>query len=357
MPGLAALYSSALATGAGPGQKRSVACFRRCSFRRILLYRIEIKQEPQRSQPQDLWTASSWRRGCPTTLLELHAGRRIAARGWRRRAGGGCKCASASAADVGRPQKAQQLVDNFGAEWLSQRSLSNVSPDPQIYKTFDEDLRSAMRNETLLLFKDVASGELPVNQLLTSNYTYLNDRLAQHYGLPAPGSSTPVRPMVPPARGGLLTQASLLTVLSHANESAPVLRGKWILSQLLCQDIPPPPANVPAEPAAMTAQSRRDRLAAHRVNPTCAGCHGLMDPLGLALEQYDGIGAFRATDNGVAIDTSGTTPDGKPRFATPQSSKHCSLQIPASRPAWHSMLSSTPSAARYAMRGRRQARR
>jgi hypothetical protein len=169
-----------------------------------------------------------------------------------------------------------------------------------------------MQGETLSLFKDVASGQLAVNQLLTSTYTYLNDRLARHYGLPAPNSKTLVRTVVPAQRGGLLTQGSVLTLLSHSNETSPVLRGRWILSQLLCHDVPPPPPNVPSEPAMQPAQSRRERLTAHRIDPVCSGCHALMDPLGLALEQYDGIGAFRATDNGAAIDTSGTTPDGEP---------------------------------------------
>ena len=223
-----------------------------------------------------------------------------------------------------KAQVARMLADpkaaalrNFGEQWLPVRSLADVRPDPTIFPSWDEDLRSAMQQETSLLFGDVVSGALPMNQLLTANYSYLNDRLARHYGLPLVGSATPVRTPVPEGRGGLLTQGSWLTVMAHPNETAPVLRGKWILNQLLCVEIAPPPPDVPQEPEAMAGQSRRERLAAHRTQPLCNACHGLMDPLGLGLEQYDGIGAYRTSDLGAAIDPSGTTPDGtafsKPR--------------------------------------------
>jgi hypothetical protein len=213
--------------------------------------------------------------------------------------------------------KSAAFIQNFGAEWLGQRNLDNIAPDPTAFKTFDEDLRSAMRQETLLLFREVASGSIPAGQLLTANFSFMNDRLAAHYGLPPVGSKTPVRTAVPRQRGGLLTNASLLSVLAHPNETAPVLRGKWILSHLLCQDVPPPPPNVPKEPAAKPSQSRRERLASHRVEAVCASCHGLMDPLGLSFEKYDGIGAMRTTDNGVAIDTADTVP-GLGSFSGPE---------------------------------------
>jgi hypothetical protein len=207
--------------------------------------------------------------------------------------------------------KSAAFIQNFGGQWLSQRSLANVTPDPTVFPSFDEGLRTAMNLETLNLFREVASGDIQANQILTANFSFMNDRLAKHYGLPAVGSSTPVRTTVPPERGGLLTNASWLSVLAHPKETAPVLRGKWILSQLMCHDIPPPPPNVPKEPPAMPAQSRRERLASHRINASCASCHSLMDPLGLSFEHYDAIGAKRDTDNGVAIDTSGTLPDGR----------------------------------------------
>jgi hypothetical protein len=174
-----------------------------------------------------------------------------------------------------------------------------------------------MRDETMRFFGDIAAGTRPLRELLTTSSGYVNDRLAQHYGMAAVGSTTPMLLPLPAERGGLLTQASILTVQAHPKESAPVLRGKWILSQLLCHDIPPPPADVPQEPAAAAGTSRRERLAAHRVQPICKGCHDLMDPLGLALESFDGVGHYRTTDNGAPIDPSGLLSDGS-SFKTPQ---------------------------------------
>jgi Protein of unknown function (DUF1592)/Protein of unknown function (DUF1588)/Protein of unknown function (DUF1587)/Protein of unknown function (DUF1595)/Protein of unknown function (DUF1585) len=206
---------------------------------------------------------------------------------------------------------------NFGEQWLPVRSLQDVRPDATVFPSWDEGLRSAMQLETTLLFSDVVSGALPINQLLTANYGYINDRLARHYGLPLVGSTTPVRTQMPEGRGGILTQGSWLTVMSHPNETAPVLRGKWILNQLMCVDIAPPPPDVPQEPTAIAGQSRRERLKAHRTQPVCNACHGLMDPFGLGLEQYDGVGAYRTSDLGAAIDPAGTMPDGS-AFSTPR---------------------------------------
>jgi hypothetical protein len=186
-----------------------------------------------------------------------------------------------------------------------------------VYGSFDDSLRSAMRDETMRFFADIAAGKRPLNELLTTTSGYVNDRLAKHYGVAAVGSTTPVFSPLPAERGGLLSQASILTVLAHPKESAPVLRGKWILNQLLCQEMPPPPPDVPQEPAATAGQSRRERLAAHRAMPVCKSCHDLMDPLGLALENYDGVGHYRTLDQGVAIDPSGTLVDGQ-SFAGPQ---------------------------------------
>lgn len=213
--------------------------------------------------------------------------------------------------------RAASLAQNFGSQWLTLRSLENVHPDAMVYASFDDSLRDAMREETMRFFGDIASGKRALSDFLTTNSGYVNDRLAQHYGMPAVGSTTPTFTMLPADRGGLLTQASILTVLAHPKESAPVLRGKWILNQLLCRELPPPPPNVPQEPAPASGQSRRERLAAHRVDPTCKSCHDMMDPLGLALENYDGIGQFRTTDGGVPIDASGTLSDGT-SFKTPQ---------------------------------------
>jgi hypothetical protein len=224
------------------------------------------------------------------------------------------------AAEVARllgDARSASFAESFGSQWLTLRSLDNVHPDALVYPSFDEALRVAMREETMHFFSDIAAGKRPLAELLTTNSGYVNDRLAQHYGIAAVGSQTPVFAPLPPERGGLLTQASILTVQAHPKESAPVLRGKWILNQLLCRDLPPPPPDVPQEPAAATGQTRRERLAAHRIEPVCKSCHDQMDPLGLALENYDGIGQYRSLDNGAAIDPSGVLQDGT-SFKTPQ---------------------------------------
>lgn len=213
--------------------------------------------------------------------------------------------------------RAASLAQNFGSQWLTLRSLDNVHPDAMVYPTFDDALRTAMRDETMRFFADIAAGKRALSDLLTTTSGYVNDRLAQHYGLPAVGSARPTFAPLSAERGGLLTQASILTVLAHPKESAPVLRGKWILNQLLCRELPPPPPDVPQEPAAASGKTRRERLAAHRIEPTCKSCHDMMDPLGLALENYDGVGQFRTMDAGLPIDPSGTLNDGT-AFSTPQ---------------------------------------
>jgi len=224
--------------------------------------------------------------------------------------------------------RAAALANSFGSQWLTLRSLDNVHPDAVAYAGFDDALRTAMRDETMRFFADIAAGQRPLRDLLTTTSGYVNDRLALHYGMPAVGSAASTFTALPPERGGLLTQASILTVLAHPKESAPVLRGKWILNQLLCRDLPPPPPDVPQEPAPATGTSRRDRLAAHRVDQICKSCHDQMDPLGLALENYDGIGQYRTMDSGVPIDPSGTLQDGT-TFQTPQQLAQIIAQDPA----------------------------
>jgi hypothetical protein len=224
--------------------------------------------------------------------------------------------------------RAAALAQSFGSQWLTLRGLDNVHPDASAYPAFDDALRGAMKDETMRLFADIAAGQRPLRELLTTTSGYVNDRLAQHYGMAPVGASTPLLTSMPAERGGLLTQASILTVLAHPKESAPVLRGKWILGQLLCRDLPPPPPDVPQEPAVAAGTSRRERLAAHRVQPICKSCHDQMDPLGLALENYDGVGQYRTVDNGAAIDPSGTLADGT-IFQTPHELAQIIAQDPA----------------------------
>jgi uncharacterized protein DUF1592/uncharacterized protein DUF1588/uncharacterized protein DUF1587/uncharacterized protein DUF1595/uncharacterized protein DUF1585 len=212
--------------------------------------------------------------------------------------------------------KAGALVDNFAGQWLYTRLVDDAQPDATMFPMFDQPLRDAMKQETTLVFKDIIFGGVAADQLLLANYTYANDRLAQHYGLPAITGSAMQKVTLPASshRGGFLTQASFLTVNSHPSSNSPVLRGKWILEQLMCQTIAPPPNAAMAQlapPAANApAQTLRDRLTVHHMNP-CAVCHVVMDPLGFGLENYDPIGQYRTMDGTLPVDASGTLPDGR----------------------------------------------
>jgi hypothetical protein len=212
--------------------------------------------------------------------------------------------------------KASALVDNFAGQWLYTRLVDDVAPDPTLFPAFDQPLRDAMKQETSLMFRDVIFGGVPADKLLLADYTYANARLAQHYGLPAVTGSAMQKVTLDPAthRGGFLTQASFLTVTSHAASTSPVLRGKWILGQLLCQDVAPPPnaamAQLAPVMAGAQAQTLRQRMEVHHMNP-CAVCHVVMDPLGFGLESYDAIGQYRTMDGTLPVDSSGMLPDGR----------------------------------------------
>jgi hypothetical protein len=167
--------------------------------------------------------------------------------------------------------------------------------------------------ETEAMFREVVVNGMPADKLLTADFTFANDRLAKHYGLPAVGSTTPVKVnLAATERRGILSQGSFLTVTSHQNRTSPVLRGKWVLTQLLCLEVPPPPpdVNVTLDPA-KAGGTLRQQMEAHRANPVCATCHKQMDPIGLGLENYDAIGVHRTTDQGLPIDASGELPDGR----------------------------------------------
>jgi hypothetical protein len=208
-------------------------------------------------------------------------------------------------------EKASALVDNFAGQWLFTRALDDHQPDAAAFPEFDDALRSAMRTETEQYFREFLFGQATMDQFLTADFSFVNDRLAEHYGLPKTGSDFERVSLAGTDRKGLLTQGTLLMVTSYPTRTSPVKRGKWVLEQLLCSAPPPPPPNVPA--LAMEDKptgSLRERMEAHRSNPVCSSCHTLMDPIGFGFEHYDGVGKYRDTDNGFAIDASGMLPDG-----------------------------------------------
>jgi hypothetical protein len=196
------------------------------------------------------------------------------------------------------------------------RNIRTVAPDAEIYPDFDENLRDAFQKETELFFEAQLREDRSLLELLTANYSYLNERLARHYKVPDVYGSHFRKVMLDGQahRGGLLGQGSLLTVTSYPNRTSPVLRGKWILANILGAPPPPPPPNVPSLPdkgEGGKPASVRERLENHRKNPACATCHSQMDPLGFALENYDAIGAWRAkSEAGSPIDSSGAFPGG-----------------------------------------------
>lgn len=208
--------------------------------------------------------------------------------------------------------RSQALVENFAGQWLYTRALVDVQPDYQYFPGFDEPLRQAMRQETELFFGVFLREDLGVDELFSADFTFLNDRLAQHYGLPSPGSGEAmVRVQLGgEERRGLLTQGSVLTVTSYPTRTSPVKRGKWVLTQLLCSEPPPPPPGVEGLATEVNPTATlRERLEQHRSNPECAVCHQIMDPVGFAMEHYDGIGLYRDMDRGgFPIDATGELP-------------------------------------------------
>ena len=211
--------------------------------------------------------------------------------------------------------RAQALVDGFAAQWLGLRRLRSVIPAPDLFPEFDDNLREAFERETKLFVGSQLRADRSVLDLLRADYTFVNERLARHYGIPnVYGSRFRQVTFDDGGRGGLLGQGSILTVTSYPTRTSPVLRGNWLLEHILGAPPPPPPPDVPALPdrgAGGRPASVRERLERHRENPVCASCHARMDPLGFALEHFDAIGQWRATGAaGAAIDAAGVFPDG-----------------------------------------------
>ena len=212
--------------------------------------------------------------------------------------------------------KAKALVESFASQWLTIRNLEIAAPDPDLFPDFDEKLRTAMRKETELFFEAIMREDRSVLEFLDSNFTFLNERLARHYGIEGVKGEQFQRVSLNKAngRGGILTQASILTITSNPTRTSPVSRGKWILEQILGAPPPPPPPDVPQlaeNQKAIQGGSLRQRLEQHRSNPDCAVCHNKMDPLGFAFENFDAIGAWRSLDGKFPIDASGKLPTGQ----------------------------------------------
>ncbi|MDE3196012.1 MAG: DUF1592 domain-containing protein [Acidobacteriota bacterium] len=209
--------------------------------------------------------------------------------------------------------KSKAFVSNFAGQYLYVRNLASMTPDPDEFPDFDNDLRQDFAKETEMFFNSVVRDNRPITELLSARYTYVNDRLAQFYGIPnVYGPQFRRVELTDPRRVGILGQGSLLTVTSYPNRTSVVQRGKWVLENLLGTPPPPPPPNVPSlDPHGKSGKlSMRQAMEAHRANPVCASCHSRMDPIGFALENFNGIGEWRDQDNGTTIDASGTLPDG-----------------------------------------------
>jgi hypothetical protein len=210
--------------------------------------------------------------------------------------------------------RSRALVDNFASEWLETRRLESAQPDRDRFPDFDEYLRQSMRKETGLFFLNLIQEDRSILDLIDGQYTFLNERLARHYGIRGvTGTAFRKADLSGTGRGGIVTQASVLTVSSYATRTSPVLRGKWILENLLNAPPPPPPPDVPNlnEDTVGSSASLRRQMEQHRENAVCASCHARMDPLGFALENYDAVGAWRDLDAGFPIDPSGVLPDGR----------------------------------------------
>jgi hypothetical protein len=217
--------------------------------------------------------------------------------------------------------RSKALSENFAGQWLYLRNARTVQPDPAVFPEFDENLRQAMQKETELLFDSMLREDRSVVDLLDADYTFVNERLARHYGIPNVFGSNFRRVSIDrDERRGLLGQASILTVTSYATRTSPTLRGKWLLENILGTPPPPPPDDVPSlkDDGRSQAKTMRQRMDEHRTNPVCASCHARMDPMGFALENFDAIGRWRTVNESDTsrIDASGVLPDGT-RFEGP----------------------------------------
>jgi hypothetical protein len=228
-------------------------------------------------------------------------------------------------------ERADALVTNFADQWLHLRNLDAVNPDGRLYQDFDDNLRQSFRQETEHLFASVLREDRSVLDLLNPGATYVDERLAKYYGIPHVYGSRFRRVSLDTdsQRGGLLRHGSILSVTSYATRTSPVIRGKWVLENILGTPPPPPPPDVPAlaDNSVSALLPMRERLAAHRENEACARCHAPIDPVGFSLENFDAVGRWRTLDAGVPVDASGGLPDGS-RFTGPAGLEQALLARP-----------------------------
>jgi hypothetical protein len=211
-------------------------------------------------------------------------------------------------------KRSDAIISNFVGQWLQLRNIRALQPNSDDFPDFDDNLRAAFRRETELLFRSVMDEDRSVVDLLTADYTFVNERLARHYGIRGVyGSHFRRVPVRDERRQGLLGHGGILALTSHATRTSPVLRGKWVLENVLGTPPPPPPPNVPAlkeNEEGQKPRTMREQLAEHRANPACASCHKVMDPIGFAMENFDAVGAWRTAEGGTRIDASGELADG-----------------------------------------------
>jgi hypothetical protein len=291
------------------------------------LFRVELDDRPQSAEPRPLdeYQLASrlsyflWSTMPDDELLDLAGKKQLTAN------------LDAQVRRMLKDPKAKALTENFALQWLQLRRLSAFAPDAKLFPHFNEPLRAAMLKETELFFDAVVKEDRSILDLIDADFTFLNETLARQYGFadtkgnwmgqkPTKPGGKPirgeefVRVEVPAERGGLLTQASVLTVTSNPTRTSPVKRGRWVLEQILGTPPPPPPPDVPElkeDSKAILTGSLRQRMEQHRANPSCANCHAKMDPIGFAFENYNAIGAYRQKDGDFAIDPAGVLPDGK----------------------------------------------
>jgi hypothetical protein len=228
--------------------------------------------------------------------------------------------------------RARALTANFAGQWLYLRNVRLHTPDPAQFPEFDDNLRQALARELTMFVESQIREDRPLPELLTANYTFLNERLAQHYGI-ADVHGTHFRrvTLADEARMGLLGKGAMLMVTSYANRTSPVLRGKWLLENVLGTPPPPPPPDVPALKEnldGLPPKSVRERMEQHRANPVCASCHRVMDPLGFALENFDAVGRWRTAESGAPIDASGVLADGVTKVDGPVTLRRALLARP-----------------------------